>query len=552
MAEIKIKIKKKDGTYFDVDKYSGLKSLKITTQSTPAPNDIFYGLVPSSGEVIINDVNGAILDDIKNDLIDDKNLEVDIYINGTKKQHFFSKTNKYHPLEKTFSIQLTDIVDSLKDIKLNTYKSTSSKTMYQVFANILSAAGLTTNQFDFSDYAYVAATSNISAHKEFIADYLINFKFPDVSAYYNKNTTYNLLENICKTIQVSMHQNKNGKIKISPRRPVVKSSDVSPIDIPSMSQYSYPETNIFVKNKYDNVKNKKENEEISIQSFVNEYSLLNASTPSQYSYTSIPNYKIVQISGDDYVCFFVNIKNNTLLSNSVTYSANNIYPVRIYYIDADNQERWGSISGSISNAPDYIDMNSFNFETMMISVSRDNFDCVRLPFYSNLNEDVFAIRVPILDASFGVYEKLAVTINEKVSTQTTVDELFNNNTNIYENKNTNEFLKTPVYYKRDNEQENIYNLISNHISTDYQYGIRTAKVTVGCRDYYSGVTRIKKWEEGDILEVGDIVKINKDNNGNSRFLDANGNIIYWQVTGRTFRYAGAPYIDLELQEVKFI
>ena len=50
---------------------------------------------------------------------------------------------------------------------------------------------------------------------------------------------------------------------------------------------------------------------------------------------------------------------------------------------------------------------------------------------------------------------------------------------------------------------------------------------------------VKNWQNGDILDVGDILT----------FEDEKGT---WIITGRNFRYAGVPMLDLELQEVKLI
>ena len=72
-----------------------------------------------------------------------------------------------------------------------------------------------------------------------------------------------------------------------------------------------------------------------------------------------------------------------------------------------------------------------------------------------------------------------------------------------------------------------------------------------CGDYYdSNGEIIKNWSNGEILEIGDIIRVDKDNNGNSLWKYSNGSEMYWRVIGRNFRYAGVPLIDLQLQEVK--
>lgn len=108
----------------------------------------------------------------------------------------------------------------------------------------------------------------------------------------------------------------------------------------------------------------------------------------------------------------------------------------------------------------------------------------------------------------------------------------------------NELTQTP------NVTNGIENTIVNNIKSDYANGISTATVTVSCSDYKdTNGNVIKRWENGEIINVGDIVRLDKDNNGNSAFCYENGSQMLWKVTGRTFRNEGIPFCDLELQEI---
>lgn len=98
-----------------------------------------------------------------------------------------------------------------------------------------------------------------------------------------------------------------------------------------------------------------------------------------------------------------------------------------------------------------------------------------------------------------------------------------------------------------------FSQIKNNILSDYANGIETATVTVSCSDYYdtNGVKQ-KTWANGEIFQVGDYVRLDKDNHGNSAFKYADGSPKIWKVTGRKFRNGGCPYVDLELQENKTV
>lgn len=95
-------------------------------------------------------------------------------------------------------------------------------------------------------------------------------------------------------------------------------------------------------------------------------------------------------------------------------------------------------------------------------------------------------------------------------------------------------------------------VISENILNDYQNGIMTTTLTISCSDYYDiERNKVKDWAKGDTIQVGDILRIDKDNNGTT-LTNKRGEPLYWKVTGRTFRYNGVPLVDLELQECKLL
>ena len=94
-------------------------------------------------------------------------------------------------------------------------------------------------------------------------------------------------------------------------------------------------------------------------------------------------------------------------------------------------------------------------------------------------------------------------------------------------------------------------IIKNNILDDYSNGISNASITVACSNYYDiNGNLAKDWSKGEIIQVGDIVRVDKDNEGNSASSYKDGTPKLWRVTGRTFRKQGVPLIDLELQEIR--
>lgn len=92
--------------------------------------------------------------------------------------------------------------------------------------------------------------------------------------------------------------------------------------------------------------------------------------------------------------------------------------------------------------------------------------------------------------------------------------------------------------------------LKQSILEDYADGIKIAKISVFPSDLYT-TTRVlaKKWNEGQILGVNDIIRVeNKD--GDNVLYDKNYNEVYWRIIDRKVKYEGQILIDLIIQEIK--
>lgn len=91
--------------------------------------------------------------------------------------------------------------------------------------------------------------------------------------------------------------------------------------------------------------------------------------------------------------------------------------------------------------------------------------------------------------------------------------------------------------------------IANLILDNYSSGIISGELNTAIGDLKIGSFVIKNWAKGDVLQLGDIVRFNK-NNGDPAVIDASNNPVYFKVTSRKFRYAGCPLIDIQFMQVK--
>ena len=97
----------------------------------------------------------------------------------------------------------------------------------------------------------------------------------------------------------------------------------------------------------------------------------------------------------------------------------------------------------------------------------------------------------------------------------------------------------------------LHDMAAENIIEDYSDGVITAKVEVNDLDIYNTKgEKVRSFEKGETFELGDIVRVDDDNNGTPLWKDKNGNPLLLQVTGITHEYDGEPYQELELRQVK--
>lgn len=147
--------------------------------------------------------------------------------------------------------------------------------------------------------------------------------------------------------------------------------------------------------------------------------------------------------------------------------------------------------------------------------------------------------------------KLSISIYGDVR-EISFDEISASSSNISESKNPAKItINNLISDKTVINNIEIVDIIKNNILSDYSNGISNASITIVCSSYYDvNGNLVKDWSKGEIIQVGEIVRIDKDNEGNSASNYKDGAPRLWRVIGRTFRKQGVPLIDLELQEIR--
>lgn len=116
----------------------------------------------------------------------------------------------------------------------------------------------------------------------------------------------------------------------------------------------------------------------------------------------------------------------------------------------------------------------------------------------------------------------------------------------------NELISAGAYRMVNGNKRLMSDIITQNILSDYSGGIMSAtQEMVGCLDLqYEAGDAAKLIESGELLQIGDIVRVDLDDDGTPMLSDANGRARLFRIKGRKFTYDGRPMLALTYQEIK--
>lgn len=116
---------------------------------------------------------------------------------------------------------------------------------------------------------------------------------------------------------------------------------------------------------------------------------------------------------------------------------------------------------------------------------------------------------------------------------------------------SNEILDV-AYFVENNASVNrsMKYVIRESIIDDYSRGIKSANLKIFPSDYYyTDGTRAKRWKNGGMIGIGEVIRI-EDRNGEDLLKDVNNQDVYFKVVDRKVIYEGQILIELSLMEIK--
>lgn len=582
MSNIKVRIHLNNDEYIDISKNNGLKSVESLSQSTAQPKDIFYGVLPNSGNVEIIDYNGKFLELIKQG----ENFEsvgIDVLKDDNKIQSHISSINDYQTISKTVKINLTDSLSNWEKINFLGYNyPDKEESAYDLLINVFKFIGKEQEEVDemLSNYIF-DNNDNLITIKQYLQN--INLEFPVLPL----DNFKSIINKFCVLSQLNVYVDNYGKIKFISARPVSINKD-NPIYIPKKHQFSQLDKSVLHKNKYDNVQLPKYNivngidYEVLVDSadFTQNNAIIttdsatsiNPIIPSNGTITvseAVMNMTATFYSG----CVKIKKQREHNLKNVINlYSGvndkneaqikHNVYcSHRTGTMDAQGNIEWG----------EFEKLNT-TFESLIYSVPYGTagfYPAVSVPNQTNLKtltpelktdengDEYYEINFIVAvgwtgtamsrstitgDNQGGVAEeyipeKLEISFFGDVR-EIMFEQLSNNEKIIQNYKNPVSISGSELLTNKTKiSNQELNDIITNNILKDYLNGVSDGKIKICCLDYFDVLgNKVIDWEVGQIINIGDVVKLEGDEN-------------IWRVTGRNFIYKGVPVIDLELQEV---
>ena len=575
--------------YIVLNTSNGLKEVESIYQTSSNPSDIFYGITPSVGSSVVLDVNGELKDLVADGVIENENVNIDLLANGSVIGSFKTSDTNYGVYNSNLSFELESKLSDWDYLKFEGYDlSETEKSAYDMFLFVFESLGKQPTEVDemLKTQIVYGNDNSIGSVKEYLSE--IKIKYP----YLKPDTYRNTITKFCELAQLQIVEKPNGEIIFVSARPVAVPNEIeNEIVINSKNQFGQMDRTLLPKNKIASVK-------VSEKTFV----------PEELSLCSIGNFdKIFKVNIDGVIEIEENYKNENpnltyvgLVDNSseppplnpplIGVNENNnavylltyehIYKMTLDLSSFNDRAYYKKVSNISVIMQSQDDIHSHTYKKGLFLKDSTNekesvasekniiYETYWAGHPPKLEGDIFTAYIKVLDMITPnneeikdynmIFEKGAKWTEVYPSNNTLVVKVFGAS---YSDKSTtwgdstvapyeiqgNELIQETAMYKGVKMSE----IIATNILNDYAEGISDATITLSCADYYNQFgDLVKKWGDGDIINLQDVVVVKKDNIGTPLVTYKNGEEYKWRVKSVTFRKNGVPLVDLKLQEIR--
>jgi len=232
-----------------------IKEFTSLSQSNSDPKNVFYGVLPNSGNINIIDRDGEIRDYAVEGYLNKQTFSIVISINDKEIQHHIASDSPYYDNSSTLEVELTNSLTSWDNFKYDglTIATGHSMTAYEILSDMLiSCLGVIQDDVDdMCDTIINTVAADMS-----VKDYLGKISVDAVGADINieEASLRDSVNKICLLGQLQVLENDEGDIKFINGRPKATESEMQNIKvIPLKMQKSSFEYEILLTNAYTDV-----------------------------------------------------------------------------------------------------------------------------------------------------------------------------------------------------------------------------------------------------------------------------------------------------------
>lgn len=263
----KTTLRKTDGTEYTVDTYNGLTEQTTTTQSTHAPKEIFYGGVPKTGSMKIDDPQREIVDKVLDGTFDLSDTTVKTYYNDKLQGVFKTSDSDYEENSGELSVSLVDNISNWDKIPFagRDYSLRADDSIKPDLYEILSYVLMTTLKWDNSNATMqadvdtmcsntISVNMGASIEDMTVKQYLQRIIIP--YDYLEADNLRSTVDKICTVAQLNYAETNESdgiypkNIRFFNARPA-KAKSEKIIALPPSFQNEFPARDVLLKNKYD-------------------------------------------------------------------------------------------------------------------------------------------------------------------------------------------------------------------------------------------------------------------------------------------------------------
>lgn len=555
--------------YIEIDKTNGLKFVESLSQSTGQPSEIFYGVVPNSGNIEIIDIYGELSDMVKGGILQNSSVPVSIFFNNKTIQHHITTDTSASINSKNLNINISNKLSNWDNIIYNGKRLGLTQTnAYNLLSDVFSYIGVFDIDSMLTETIVYGTGNTIGTVKDYLQSIQILFPFLE------KSTFREAIDKFCTLAQLNVFCDNNDNITFVSARPICAESMCSdPIQIVKKNIIGSLDIPLFLKNKVSNVQKKHKkvyasqtsitvdkNVQVLKEAFYDPYveKVENFNT----TFTEYGSKSYNRGTSDDLIFNYAYFSFEKDLSNilniqdpkfSATSSSSKVFESgqqlqvqgRSYDYPTPTDEEKCIIVENINSESEFISYCQ-NYDNSITNTNIENARFIIVgvsSIYKTEDKLKIFIRFP-----YKITNLLETVISgiRKYNTEyiTTL------NLNVYYDELIMEdFVQGDGFSSLYNDNELIQeftnvggsaisDVICQNILSDYNKGVGVGTAKVICSDYFT-VQGNKKvnWKNGEIIRVGDYIQ----------FTDIDSRI--WKVTGARPVKTGVPLIELEFQEV---